>query len=216
MKAALAAAMVLACAGCAVVPAPAWETDTQDALDGFISAYLAGNLRESDRHFRDARHAVSGTGRADLVARVELIRCAIGTAALDADACTASQVAEPDLTEGDRAYAAFLAGRIDPAQAAELPAQYRPVAQARDADARIKALADIKDPVSRLIAAGALFRAGNLSPEGVAAAVDTASEQAWRNPLLAYLKVQMELAEASADTTMRDTLRKRIELVSPR
>lgn len=216
MRASRVAALVLACAGCAVAPAPAWKADTQDALDSFVSAYLAGNLREAGRYFGDARHAVAGTGRADLVARVELIRCAIGTAALDVDACIASEAAEEDLTEGDRAYAAFLAGRIDPAQAGTLPDQYRPVAQARDADARVKALGDINDPVSRLIAAGALFRAGNLSPEGVATAVDTASGQAWRNPLLAYLNVQMKLAEAGGDLAMRETLRKRIELVSPR
>ena len=212
----MAAAMVLACAGCAVTPAPAWKTDTRDALDGFISAYLAGNLREADRYFRDARHAVAGTGRADLVARVELIRCAIGTAALDVDACSASEASEADLAGEDRAYAAFLAGRIDPARAAKLPGQYQPVARAHDTDARVKALGHIKDPVSRLIAAGALFRAGNLSPEGVATAVDTASEQAWRNPLLAYLNVQMKLAEAGGDSAMHETLRKRIELVSPR
>jgi hypothetical protein len=210
----LASVLLIAGAGCAVAPAPAWQADVQDALDSFKEAYLAGDLRAAGRYFHDARHAAAGTGRPDLVARIDLIRCAIGTAALDLDACKGSEASQADLQEGDRAYAEFLSGTLEAPRLAMLPEQYRPLAAAKDGDARARALREIEDPVSRLVAAGALFRAGELSPEGVALAVDTASEQAWRSPLLAFLNVQLTLAEAGGDTATLQALRKRIELVT--
>lgn len=208
------AVFLAACAGCSVAPAPSWKTETRDALEGFTAAYLAGDTRAADRYFRAARATVSGTGRADLVGRVELIRCAIGTAALDASACAGVEGLRADLTGDDDAYAGFLEGKLDPAQAGRLPEQYRGLAKAGDAYARSRALKDIEDPVSRLVAAGALFRGGSLSPEGIATAVDTASEQAWRHPLLAYLNVQARLAEAAGDGTALAAVRRRIDLVS--
>jgi hypothetical protein len=213
VRALLLAAAVLSGAGCAVAPVPAWHADTRDALDSFTSAYLAGNSRTADRYFRDARTSIAGTGRPDLAARVDLIRCAIGTAALDPDACAASDASRADLAAGDRAYADFLAGALDAVPARELPGQYRSIAQAKGADAQLKALREIEEPLSRLVAAGALFRAGRLSPDGIAVAVDTASEQAWRRPLLAYLNVQLKLAEQGGDAAAADAIRKRVDLI---
>jgi hypothetical protein len=209
-----AAALLLACAGCAVAPAPAWQSEARDALDAFTAAYLAGDTRMAQRHFDAARAAVAGTGRADLVARVELVRCAIGTAALDAQACATADAMRAELADGERAYAEFLEGKADPARAAKLPGQYQPLAKAADDAARLKALAQIADPVSRLVAAGALFRGGRLPPQGVAIAVDTASDQAWRHPLLAYLNVQAKLAEATGDAAALEAVRKRLDLVA--
>ena len=70
----------------------------------------------------------------------------------------------------------------------------------------------MEDPVSRLVAAGALFRAGELSPDGVALAVDVASEQGWRRPLLAWLNVQLKLAEERGDAAAVEAIRKRLTL----
>jgi hypothetical protein len=214
VKPSLAAVLLLVCAGCAVVPAPAWKSDARDALDAFTSAYFAGNTRAAQRHFDEARATVAGTGRADLVARVELVRCAIGMAALDAEACAGADAMRADLADADKAYAGFLEGKADPAQAAKLPEQYQPLAKAADDNARLQALKAIEDPVSRLVGAGALFRAGRLSPGGVAVAVDTASEHAWRHPLLAYLAVQAKLAEAAGDSASLEAVRKRMDLVA--
>lgn len=215
MRFACIATLLVACAGCSVAPSPAWKTETRDALEGFTAAYLAGETRAADRYFRAARATVSGTGRADLVGRVELIRCGTGTAALDFDACAEVAAMQADLTEADQAYAAFLEGRATPLQAGKLPEQYQALAKAKGADAQNKALAEIQDPLSRLVAAGSLFKAAQLSPSGVATAVDTASEQAWRHPLLAYLTVQAKLAEAAGDSAALAAVRKRIDLATP-
>jgi hypothetical protein len=71
----------------------------------------------------------------------------------------------------------------------------------------------IEDPVSRLVAAGTLFRRAQLSPAGLAAAIDTASAQGYRRPLLAYLHVQARRAESAGDTVALQAIQKRIDLV---
>jgi hypothetical protein len=214
VRIAIAVALVaLACTGCSVAPAPAWKADAHDALESFTEAYLKGDTRAATRYFADSRAAVAGTGRPDLVARMELIRCGVGTAALDFDACAGYEAIHADATESDRAYADFLGGKFDEKPGAKLPPQYEEIAGTKDADAQNRGLQEIKDPLSRLVASGALFRAGRLSPDGIATAVDTASEQAWRRPLLAYLNVQAKLAETVGDTAALEAIRKRIELV---
>ena len=97
--------------------------------------------------------------------------------------------------------------------ASRLPPQYRAVATARDEASRNKAMQQIADPVSRLVAAGALFRLAQLSPEGAAAAIDTASAQGYRRPLLAYLAVQAKRAESAGDAVALQSIQKRIDLV---
>ena len=206
----------LACAGCSVAPTPAWEADAHDALESFTEAYLKGNTRTATRSFADSRAAVAATGRPDLVARMELIRCGVGTAALDFEACAGYEAIKADATETDRAYADFLGGRFEQTSGAKLPSQYEGLARAKDADAQNSALREIEDPLSRLVASGALFRAGRLSPEGISTAVDTASDQAWRSPLLAYLNVQAKLAESAGDAASLEAIRKRIEVIYQR
>jgi hypothetical protein len=201
-------------AGCVAAPSPQWQADAQIALDRFSQSWLEGNTRIAEHYFTEARSAVAGTGRPELAARVELIRCALGTAALDFEACSRYESVQADATAGDRAYAAFLGGRLVELEASKLPPQYAPVARARDEVARNKAMQAIEDPLSRLIAAGALFRGGSLSPQGLSAAADAASAQAWRRPLLAYLGVQAKLAETAGDTAALEALRRRIEIVT--
>lgn len=210
----LVALFAIAGAGCSVAPAPAWQADAHDALEGFTDAYLKGDTKLAARYFAESRAAVAGTGRPDLVARMELIRCGVGTAALDFDACAGYEAVRADAAESDQAYAEFLAGKFEQKAGAKLPPQYEAIAKEKDADAQNRALREIKDPLSRLVAAGALFRGGRLSPNGISTAVDTASEQAWRNPLLAYLNVQAKLAETAGDAPALEAIRKRIELVS--
>lgn len=206
------ALFLLTCAGCAVAPAPAWKSDAHDALEGFAAAYLAGDSRSAQHYLDAARSAVTGTGRADLVARVELYRCAIGTAALDYEACKGVDAWRDDLVPEDRAYALFLEGALDASGAVGLPDRYRQVAAARDDQARLQRLQEIEDPVSRLVASGALFRGGELPPAGISVAVDTASGQAWRRPLLAWLNVQLVLAQEKGDAAAADAIRRRIDI----
>ena len=61
------------------------------------------------------------------------------------------------------------------------------------------------------MAAGVLLRAGRANPEVIALAVDTASSQGWRRPLLAWLNLQVQHAEQAGATAEAERLRRRIE-----
>jgi hypothetical protein len=56
--------------------------------------------------------------------------------------------------------------------------------------------------MSQLVAAGLRLRAGSITPQDVAAAIEVASAQGWRRPLLAWLAVQAG-AQRKAETRHR-------------
>ena len=72
-----------------------------------------------------------------------------------------------------------------------------------------------KIPLSRLVAAGTLFRAGQAGREVAAVAVDTASAQGWRRPLMAWLTVQANLAQAAGDAEAAAQAGRRLALMAP-
>lgn len=206
----LAAALLLAACAGGPVP-PDWQANAQAALRNFSSAYYAGNARVAAQEFARARAEIAATGRPDLLARAELVRCAARVASLEFDDCAGFRALAADAGAEERAYAAFLAGRWQGLDASLLPAQHRALlAGASDAGA----LAGIKDPMSRLVAAGVLFRLGRLAPAGIAAAAETASANGWRRPLLAWLGVQAARADAAGDNAEAARLRRRIDLVT--
>ena len=66
--------------------------------------------------------------------------------------------------------------------------------------------------MSQLVAAGVLLRTGKASPAVIVQAIDTASSQGWRRPLLSWLGVQVQRAEQGGDTEEADRLRRRIKI----
>jgi hypothetical protein len=200
------AACAIALASCASgPPAPDWEGSAHAALESFQSGYLAGRTRAAEQDFARARSELSATGRADLVARAELVRCAARVASLEFDDCPGFLPLAADAAPAERAYATYLAGKAQAADIALLPEHHRAVSSAN--------LATVADPFARLVAAGVLFRQANLAPEGIATAVDTASAQGWRRPLLAWLGVQEKRARDAGDREAADAIGRRIRLV---
>ena len=88
------------------------------------------------------------------------------------------------------------------------PAQRAMAASGSDA-----ALREIKDPLSQLVAAGVLFQGGKASPATMALAVETASAQGWRRPLLAWLLMQAQRAEQAGAAEEAARIRRRIAVV---
>ena len=176
----------------------------------FTEAWLKGDARVAAREFELARAETARTGRPELVARIELTRCAAQVASLVFEPCAGFEPLRSDAGAAERAYARYLAGQAAPADAPQLPPQHRAVA-AGGTD-----VAAIDEPLARLIAAGVLLRQGRASPALVARAVDTASEQGWRRPLLAWLGVQARLAEQAGQTGEAARIRRRMDLVGPR
>lgn len=208
------AAAALALAGCASGPLPPdWQTNAKSALGHAVAAYLKGDSRIAALEFDRARREVARTGRIDLAARIELARCAAQVASLDLEPCEGFDRLRADAAAAERAYADYLAARPQPQDAAQLPPQHRAVAASLGTGNADGALRAIEDPLARLVAAGVVFRADRATPATIALAIETASAQGWRRPLLAWLNVQLARAEKAGDREQAERLRRRIALV---
>jgi hypothetical protein len=206
-------------------PPPDWQANAFAALQGFSAAYLSGNSRLADAELARAKSEIARTGRADLMARAELTRCAVRVASLEFDGCASYQPLAPEVTPAEQAYAAFLNGQWAQLNPALLPAQYRswvssaaaqPVAAMATGGTEapgISRLGTLEDPLARLVAAGVLLQTQRLSPADITQATETAASQGWRRPLLAWLGVQRQRADAAGDSATSARLQRRINLV---
>jgi hypothetical protein len=191
-----AAAVTLVAAGLAACssspPPPEWRANAFGALQSFERNYLGGNTAAGEADFRRARAEIGATGRLDLAARAELVRCAVRVASLEFDNCPGFEALRHDAAPAELAYAEYLAGRA----------------------ARPGAAAPAEEALSKLVAAGVQMRAASLPPQGIAAAVEIASAQGWRRPLLAWLGVQLERARQAGDGAAAAQIERRMRLAS--
>jgi hypothetical protein len=222
---ALVSALLLS--ACASKPAPPdWQANAFAALKGFSSAYLNGNTRLADFEFARARTEISSTGRADLLARAELTRCATRVASLEFDHCAGYQPLAADAAAAEQAYAAYLTGQWTGLNTTLLPAQHRamavkamadpPAGSAVSAGGPVPAssvLGAMEDPLARLVAAGVLLQSSRLTPADIGVATETASARGWRRPLLAWLGVQLKRTQDAGDQDAAKRLQRRIDLV---
>lgn len=188
MRTVLAAALLAGCAG-GGPPPPEWRANLSGAMQAFERHYLGGDTALAEKEMARARSEIGRTGRLDLLARAELIRCAARTASLEFDECPAFEALRRDAAPAELAYADYLAGRGPRGESG------------RD------------DALSALVAAGVRLRQSQLAPDGIANAVETASAQGWRRPLLAWLGVQLKRAEQAGDRAAVEHLKRRIEVV---
>jgi len=196
-------------------PVPDWQANAKAAIDQATAAYLVGDSAGEARAFERAREQISRTGRPDLLARAELMRCAAHVASLVFEPCPGFERLRGDAAPPERAYADHLAARALPRDAIERlpPAQQAVAAAVAGGDATTASVQGIEDPLSRLIAVAVLFQAGKASPATIGLAADTASAQGWRRPLLAWLEVLALRAERGGAPDEALRLRRQIRLV---
>ena len=197
---------------CASGPKPAdWQLESKGAMERAVNAYLEGNSRVEVAELSRARIEISSTGRVDVMARAELLSCASRVASLVFEPCAGFEKLRQDAPPAERAYADYLLGKLQPQDINLLPKNQQLSAQA--AILRVQpAIENIADPLAKLVAAGTALQAGNASPALVQAAVDAASSQGWRRPLLAWLGVQLKLFEASGNRAEAERIQRRIAL----
>ena len=207
-------ASVLVLSACSSGPrAPDWQVQAQGAAEGYTSAYLAGS-RAADAEWQRTRAAVSATAQPQRVARAELLRCALQVASLDwQPTCTGFEAFKQAALPADVAYADYLQGRWSTAAVVHLSSPQR-----RVAEQGAKALPAMEEPLSRLLGAAVLLRSGRVPPTEqdalVALAVDTASAQGWRRPLLAWLGLQLQRAQAQGRESQVELIRQRLALLA--
>ena len=191
--------------------------NAKTASERALTAYLSGNTRIEVQELQRARSEIARTGRTDLLARIELAHCAAQVASLVFQPCAGFEALRADVPAPERAYADYLGARVQAQDIGLLPEAQRGVAAGAPGDAaNVAGLGAIADPLSRLVAAGVLFEANRADPQVIAIAIDTASTQGWRRPLLAWLGVQLKRVELAGASDEAQRLRRRIELVQGR
>jgi hypothetical protein len=217
----MAAISLAVLAGCgSQPPAPDWALTAEAAAQRASTAYLQGLQRVEGLQWQKARDAVASTGRTDLAARVELMRCAVQVASLEWDDCPAYQALQQDAAAAEQAYARYLNARPQAGDAGLLPKEQQPAARHIAARAaapltagEVQQMTGSGDPLPRLLAAAVLLRAGNASPELLQAGVDIASAQGWRRALMAWLLLQAKAAGRAGDEDSAAHIRRRLELL---
>ena len=204
----LGAALLLA--GCAGTPPPAWQADAHQSLQRAVEAYFEGRGDVEAVEFARARQALARTGRIDLLARAELTRCAARVASLVFEPCAGFEALRVDASPAERAYADYLAGRIAAADVQHLPPQHRAVAAAAGPVPLPEG-----EAMAALVAAGVLLQTSRADAGTAQQAVQRASEQGWRRPLLAWLGVQRQLAEQAGRPDEAASVKRRIDAVAP-
>lgn len=213
LRIAVSASLIGLLAACAGTTVPDWQMNAKTAMERATAAYLEGKARVETQEFKLARSEISRTGNTDLMARLELTRCAARVASLVIEECVGFEKLRTDAAAPERAYADYLVGKIQPQDIALLPPQHRTVAATSSDVAAASALQSIEDPLAKLVAAGVLFSSNRATPGVLTAAVDTASAQGWRRPLLAWLGVQRLRAENAGDVVEAERLRRKIAMV---
>jgi len=168
--------MTMLLTACAGTPPPDWQMNAQGAMQLTLDAYLAGNDRVATNEFTRAREEVSRTGRPELMARAELLRCAADVASLQFGVCGGFERYRADAAAPELAYAAYLQGRLAAGQAAQLPAAQQPLAAPSRGDAAdLATLQAVADPLSRLLGAALWLQVGRASPAVLALAAGAAA-----------------------------------------
>lgn len=202
---------VLKLTGCASGPTPPdWKANVLGATERGTEAYLTGRTRIEQAEFARARSEIARTGKADLIGQVELLRCATRVASLVFEACEGFDKLAEDAGHTERSYADYLAGRLKSEDAQNLPAAQRDVLKG---GARV--IQAMPNPLSRLVAAGVLFRMSLADPAVIALATETASAQGWSRPLLAWLTVQLKRAELAGEQDEVARIKRRMDRVLP-
>jgi hypothetical protein len=211
-------AAALALTACTSKPqVPDWQLNARSAVERATQADLQGHRRVAQLEWRRAFEETRRTADPTRWARVVLVQCAVQQAMLQLRACEAFLPWAAEATEADRAYARYLEGQPLADDLPWLAESHRPVARQMLELSPLPpspVLVAIADPLSRLVAASSMLRAGQLDPPGIAVAVDTASAMGWRQPLLAWLLLQAETAQAAGDQNLADQARRRIDLLS--
>jgi len=201
-------------AGCAGSPPPPdWKLNAVSLLEHYQARWLEGDTRAADLALRKAREEISKTGRLDLLARLELAACGTRISSLDFSECAAFSKLQGDAVPPDQHYAQFLSGNWQGLDTQQIDTAYQGVLAAKDDNSANQAALAIPPPLPRLIAAGVLLRQGRANPATLANAVDTASAQGWRRPLLTWLEVVHQQALSGGDIKAAQQVQRRIEFV---
>ena len=209
----LAGLLSLTACGSSGPPVPDWKSDSVDFIERYKKHALLGENTLAERYFQQALRATGGAGRVSETGRLWLVHCATRRAILLDDDCSEYvDLAKVETSAEDRAYYQFVTLNWSELDASRLPAQYAGLVKVDAARVNTQ-ITTIEDPLSRLLAASLITLRGQADHATLVLAMETASTQGWRQPLLTYLKLLEKSALERGATNEQQNYAVRIRLI---
>lgn len=205
--------LLLSACGSAGQPVPDWKTDAVDFIGRYKKHALLGEYVVAERFFQRALNATGGAGRIGDTARLWLVHCATRRANLQDDDCSEyTELAKLETSAADRVYYQFVTLKWAELDVANLPPHYAALVKSDTARLNTQ-IAAIEDPLSRLLAASLVTQRGQADHATLTIAMETASTQGWRQPLLTYLKLLEKSAASRGMSSEQQAYAVRIRLI---
>jgi hypothetical protein len=203
--------------GCASTAVPLWQTASFNHMDTFKQYYLAGDEKNAERYFSKAITEIKKSGRMDILGKGYLTKYGVQAATLEA--ISGSEFLEINNVRPDRInmnFYSFLTGTFDTVDTEILPPRYKHFIltfQDGTIDDLNHDIAQIKDPLSRLIAAGLTIKHRRYNEATLKIALHTASIEGWKKALVAYLKQLQSLYEHNGHTEKAERIQKQLNIL---
>lgn len=203
--------------GCVSRAVPGWQTASFNHMETFKQYYLAGDEKNADIYFLKAITEIKKSGRMDILARSYLTKYAVQTASLEE--ISGTEFLEVNNVHPDRInmnFYIFLTGNFDAVNKETLPSRYQHFILTLQ-DGTINDLnhdiAHIKDPLSRLIAAGLTIKHRRYNEATLQIALETASVEGWKRAVMAYLKKIQSLYEKNGHTEKVERIQQQLNIL---
>lgn len=203
---------------CSSSPIPRWQETSARQLENYKINFLTGKEDATEPHFVQARKAISSNNNLHLLATAYLTKYALHTAVLeDFDGTEFLKIDKLQPDAAHRTYYNFLKGNFGQVETDRLPPAYRkimPLIVDRNATAAAREIADITDPLSRLIACGIWVKYRPYDENILQLGVNTAAGQGWSRPLWAHLTRLEKYYLDRQETTKAQNIKERLELLT--
>ena len=203
--------------GCSAKTAPEWKAASFYHLEEYKKLFLDGKDQLAAIHFQRAIDELKSSGNLSLLMTVYLTRSALQVSVLDVpDNREYLETAKAAPDEDSHQYYLLLEGKFAQLKINRLPAPYQGLAAAlekRDEGDVLEEINGIKDDLSRLIAIGLAVRHQVENEAILTNAVDLASANGWRKPLLVYLDRLKSFYLKSNEPDKAEQIRLKIELL---
>lgn len=203
--------------GCTAKSVPDWKSASFNHLEQYKKYFLSGRDQLATIQFQKAVDEIKNSGNLSLLATAYLTRSALRVAVLEPPQNREYlEILKADPTDDQKDYYLLLEGKFAEIQKNNLPASYQDLAEALEGgnEERITiAVLDIPDDLSRLIAVGLVARYRVENEAVLTSAVDLASRNGWRKPLLIYLARLESYHQRINETDKAEKIRRKIELL---
>ncbi|MDI6776100.1 MAG: hypothetical protein QMD03_02485 [Syntrophales bacterium] len=203
--------------GCGAKPVPNWKNVSFHQLESYKKSYLIGKVRIAELHFSKAIEEIKKSGDLNILAMAYLTKYAVNVAVLeDFDDRDYLQIDSVQHDPKNKNFYNFLKGVFDQVDERLLPGEYRnflkTLRHGREG-AMEQEIANIEDPLSKLIATGLLVRHHRCPEMILQVAADTASANGWKKALVAYLEKLQSIYEAKKEMEKAANVQKRLQLI---